>query len=65
MNEAASSEGEELERINARLREIAALLSDPETPDRDAVGLAREAAALVGEALELTERAVAGLEQED
>lgn len=65
MNEAGQSEGEELERINARLREIAALLSDPETADRDAVGLAREAAALVGEALEQTERAVAGLEQED
>ena len=65
MNEAGQPEGEELERINARLREIAALLSDPETADRDAVGLAREAAALVGEALEQTERAVAGLEQED
>lgn len=54
-----------LEGINSRLREIAGLLSDPETSDKDAVRLAREAASLVGEALEETERAVSGLEQED
>lgn len=54
-----------LEEINSRLREIAGLLSDPETSDKDAVPLAQEAANLVGEALEETERAVSGLGQED
>lgn len=54
-----------LEEINSRLREIAGLLSDPETSDKDAVRLAQEAANLVGEALEETERAVSGLGQED
>jgi hypothetical protein len=63
--EEAGSEQEDLGRINVRLREIADLLSDPDTPDGDAVALAREAAGLVGEALEQTEKAVAGLEQED
>lgn len=56
---------EALERIALRLREIGQQLSDPDTPDSQAVGLAREAATLVGEALEETERAVAGLEQGD
>lgn len=54
-----------LEEINSRLREIAGLLSDPDTSDKDAVRLAQEAASLVGQALEETERAVSGLEQED
>jgi len=63
--EEAGSEQEDLGRINVRLREIADLLSDPDTPDGDAVALAREAAGLVREALEQTEKAVAGLEQED
>lgn len=65
MESDSGPEREDLGRINVRLREIADLLSDPETPEGDAVGLAREAASLVGEALEQTERAVAGLEQED
>ncbi|MFM8519265.1 MAG: hypothetical protein ACKOB2_02450 [Solirubrobacterales bacterium] len=64
--EGSSSEsGAALERIAVRLREIGQQLSDPDTPDGQAVELAREAATLVGEALEQTERAVAGLEQGD
>lgn len=64
--EGSSSEsGAALERISLRLREIGKKLSDPDTPDGEAVELAREAATLVGEALEQTERAVAGLEQGD
>ncbi len=61
----SSGAGEALERISRRLREIGEQLSDPNTPDDRAVELAGEAATLVGEALEETERAVAGLEQED
>ncbi|MFM9044934.1 MAG: hypothetical protein ACKOL0_03930 [Solirubrobacterales bacterium] len=64
--EGSSSEsGAALERISLRLREIGKKLSDLDTPDGEAVELAREAATLVGEALEQTERAVAGLEQGD
>ncbi|MFZ9669863.1 MAG: hypothetical protein ACO3CR_08470 [Solirubrobacterales bacterium] len=63
--EATSGSPETLERIALRLREIGQELSNPDTPDVQAVALAREAAALVGEALEETERAVAGLEQGD
>lgn len=54
-----------LEEINARLSEIASLLGDPATADSEATGLAEEAARLVAEALEETERAVAGLESGD
>ena len=61
----SSGAGEALERISRRLREIGEQLSDPDTPDDKAVELAREAATLVGEALEETERAVTGLEQGD
>ena len=61
----SSGPGEALERISRRLREIGEQLSDPDTPDDKAVELAREAATLVGEALEETERAVTGLEQGD
>ena len=61
----SSGAGEALERISRRLREIGEQLSDPNTPDDKAVELAREAATLVGEALEETERAVTGLEQGD
>jgi len=63
--EEAHPGSEELGRINARLRQIADLLSNPDTPDGEAVDLAREAGALVGEALEQTEKAVSGLEQGD
>lgn len=61
----SSGSDEALERISRRLREIGEQLSDPDTPDDKAVELAREAATLVGEALEETERAVTGLEQGD
>ena len=61
----SSGSDEALERISRRLREIGEKLSSPDTPDGEAVELAREAATLVGEALEETERAVAGLEQAD
>ena len=64
-DESSSGSGEALERISRRLRAIGEQLSDPNTPDDKAVELAREAATLVGEALEETERAVTGLEQGD
>lgn len=54
-----------LEQINARLNEIAGLLGNPATTDSEATGLAGEAARLVAEALEETERAVAALEPRD
>jgi len=54
-----------LEAIRGRLAEIAARLGNPDTSDAEATGLADEAAGLVSEALEETERAVAGLEPGD
>ena len=62
---AAASDRARLIEINARLTEIANLLGAPETSDGEATRLAGEAAGLVSEALEETERAVAGLESGD
>ena len=47
----------EIEAMAARLREIAERLRDPELPDEQADGLAREAADLAARAGQMLERA--------
>ena len=56
------STAQEIERIAARLREIAASLRSDELPEEEADGLAREAADLVTEAGNRLERADAELD---
>ncbi len=55
---------EEVERIAARLREIAARLRDPGLAGEEADGLAREAADLVSRAGQRLESAVAESDDE-
>ncbi len=54
----------EIRRAAERLREIAERLRDPDLPDSETDGLAREAADLVAQAGHDLDRAVAEAEQE-
>jgi len=58
MSEAGGGEQSDVDSIAVRLREIAARLRDPELPEGEAEGLAREAADLVGRAGNEIDRAL-------